>query len=114
MIASLPAAISVLGSGWLADKFGPRTSRGLCADPRRCLLISGPIHVFAITRGLSLAHRSLLGLVICCGDLQFGYLGITFATLQNLMHPRMRATASAYSSRSIGLPVAWARSCSGR
>ena len=37
----------------------------------------------------------LLALVSISTVFMFGYLGITYAALQNLMHPRMRATASA-------------------
>ncbi len=56
------------------------------------MLVGGPLYIFAITRSdLTL----LLALVTISAVLQFGYLGITFASLQNLMHPRMRATASA-------------------
>jgi MFS family permease len=92
LIASLPAAISVVGTGWLGDRFGEKSPAAYALIPGICMIIGGPIYAFAITRdGLPL----LLGLVTVSALLQFGYLGITFATLQNLMHPRMRATASA-------------------
>ena len=93
LIASLPAAFSVLASGWLADRFGERHPAAYAVIPGVSLLAAGLLYPFAITRDdLGL----LLGLVTVCAALQFGYLGITFATLQNLMHSRMRATAFAF------------------
>lgn len=92
LIASLPAALSVLGSGWLGDRLGAKTPAAYALVPGLCLIAGGPIYALAITRDeLAL----LLGLVSIATFLNFGYLGITFAALQNLMHPRMRATASA-------------------
>jgi MFS family permease len=92
VIASLPAALSVIGSGWLGDRFGARNPAAYALVPAICLLLGGPIYVLAITRdGLG----ALLALVSVATFLNFGYLGITFAALQNLMHPRMRATATA-------------------
>lgn len=100
LIASLPAAVSVLASGWLADKFGPTRPAAYALIPGLCLLVSGPFYAFAITReDLTL----LLGLVTILAVLQFGYLGVTFATLQNVMHPRMRATASALLNAVYGI-----------
>ena len=92
LIASLPAALSVVGSGWLGDRFGERTPGAYALIPAICLLIGGPVYAFAITRDSLVL---LLGLVSVATFLNFGYLGITYAALQNLMHPRMRATAAA-------------------
>lgn len=92
LIASAPAAISVVLSGMMGDRFGAKNPAAYALIPACCLLIGGPIYAFAISReSLGL----LLGLVSVATLLNFGYLGITFATIQNLMHPRMRATASA-------------------
>lgn len=92
VIASLPAALSVLGTGWLGDRLGARNPAAYALIPALCLLAGGPIYALAITRDeLGL----LLGLVSIATFLNFGYLGVTYAALQNLMHPRMRATASA-------------------
>jgi MFS family permease len=92
LIASLPAAISVVGMGWLGDRWGAKNPGAYAIIPGAAMLVGGPLYIVAITRSdLTL----LLGLVTISAVLQFGYLGITFASLQNLMHPRMRATASA-------------------
>ncbi|WEK45689.1 MAG: MFS transporter [Candidatus Andeanibacterium colombiense] len=92
LIASLPAAISVVGMGWLGDRFGADNPAAYAIIPGAAMLLGGPLYIFAITRA-DLAP--LLGMVTIAAVLQFGYLGITYASLQNLMHPRMRATASA-------------------
>lgn len=92
LIASLPAAISVVGMGWLGDRWGAKSPSAYALIPGVAMIVGGVLYIFAITRSdLTL----LLSLVTIAAVLQFGYLGITFASLQNLMHPRMRATASA-------------------
>jgi MFS family permease len=103
LIASLPAAVSVIGSGWLGDKLGAKNPAAYALVPAICLVIGGPIYAFAITReSLGL----LLGLVSIATFLNFGYLGITYAALQNLMHPRMRATAFAVLNVVYGIASA--------
>mgnify|MGYP000386248745 CR=1 FL=1 len=92
LIASAPAAISVIVSGMLGDRLGAKNPAAYALVPAVCLLIGGPIYAFAITRE---ELPLLLGLISVATFLNFGYLGITFASLQNLMHPRMRATCSA-------------------
>jgi len=100
LIASLPAAISVVLSGWLGDRFGGKNPAAYALIPAFCLLVGGPFYAFAISReSLGL----LLMLVSFATLLNFGYLGITFAALQNLMHPRMRATCSALLSVVYGI-----------
>ncbi len=92
LIASLPAVPAILATGWLGDRFGAKNPGAYALIPGISILVGGPIYFFAIVQdNLPL----LLGLVTVSALLQFGYLGITFATLQNQMHSRMRATASA-------------------
>lgn len=103
VIASLPAALAVVGSGWLGDRLGAKNPAAYALIPGISMLIGGPLYVFAITRtDLPL----LLSLVTISAVLQFGYLGITYATLQNLMHPRMRATTSAMLNAVYGVASA--------
>lgn len=100
LIASLPAGLSVVGSGWLGDRLGEKNPAAYALIPAVAMLVGGPLYAFAILRDdLAL----LLGLVSIATFLNFGYLGITYATLQNLMHPRMRATASAILSGVYGV-----------
>ncbi|MEO5707861.1 MAG: MFS transporter [Alteraurantiacibacter sp.] len=100
IIASAPAAISVVLQGWLADRLAARTQTAYMLIPAACLLLGGPLYVLAITRD---ALPLLLVLVSIATFLNFGYLGVTYASLQNLMHPRMRATASALIGSLYGI-----------
>lgn len=107
IIASAPAILSVLLQGWLADRFAAKNPSAYMYIPAACLLLGGPLYVLAITRD---TLPLLLGLVSVTAFLNFGYLGVTYAALQNLMHPRMRATASAllnsiYAVAGAGGPV---------
>jgi MFS family permease len=103
VIASLPAALSVLGSGWLADRLSARTPTAYALIPAVCLLAGGPLYVLAITRE---SLPLLLGLISVTAFLTFGYLGVTYAALQNLMHPRMRVTTFAVLNVVYGLASA--------
>lgn len=100
LIASLPAAISVVGSGWLGDRLGARNPAAYALIPAISMLIGGPFYAYAI---IQQSLPILLALVSIATFLNFGYLGITFAALQNLMHPRMRATASALLNAVYGV-----------
>lgn len=92
LIASAPAAVAVILQGMLGDKLGAKNPSAYALVPAVCLLLGGPLYVLAITRDDLV---SLLALVSVATFLNFGYLGITYAALQNLMHPRMRATCTA-------------------
>lgn len=103
LIASAPAAISVIVQGMLGDHLGARNPAAYALVPAACLLVGGPLYALAITRT---ELGPLLMLVSVATFLNFGYLGITFAALQNLMHPRMRATCSAVLNVVYGLASA--------
>jgi MFS family permease len=103
LIASLPAALSVLASGWLADRLSARTPAAYALIPAVCLLLGGPLYVLAITRD---SLPLLLVLISVTAFLTFGYLGVTYAAVQNLMHPRMRVTAYALLNVVYGLASA--------
>ena len=90
----------MVGSGWLADRWGARSPAAYALIPGIAMLLAGPIYAFAITRE---SLWLLLSLVSVSALLQFGYLGVTFASIQNLMHPRMRATASAMLNAIYGI-----------
>ena len=92
VIASAPAILSVLFSGWLGDRFGEKNPAAYALVPAVCLVLAGPVYALGITRE---SLPLLLALISLATFLGFGYLGITYATLQNLMHPRMRVTGYA-------------------
>jgi predicted MFS family arabinose efflux permease len=95
LVASLPASISVFGAGWLADRMAKRDARSYALIPAITLLLSTPLYIVAITRDTPAAAITLLGIAAL---VQYCYLGPTFGTFQNMMHPRMRATSSAFTS----------------
>jgi predicted MFS family arabinose efflux permease len=95
LIASLPASLSVIGSGWLADRIGRRDPRSYGLIPGVSLLLAAPIYMLAVTRdtaGPAIALLAVAALV------QYTYLGPTAGVFQNMMHPRMRASSSAVTS----------------
>lgn len=92
LLASFPATISVLMGGWLADRLGPVRPSAYALVPGISLLIGFPLYAYALTLD---ALVPLLALVTVAALFQYTYLGCTFGTFQNMMHPRMRATASA-------------------
>lgn len=93
LIASLPASISIVGGGALADRLAPRFPAAHALVPGVSLIVAAPLFAFAITRDELVP---LLALVALATLVQFTYLGMTIGTLQNMMHPRMRATANAF------------------
>ena len=93
LIASLPASLSIVGGGALADRLAARIPASYALVPAVCLAVAAPLFAFAITRDELALLLTLVGLSTL---LQFSYLGMTFGTLQNMMHPRMRATANAF------------------
>ncbi len=95
LVASLPASLSVFGAGWLADRMAKRDARSYALIPAITLLLSTPLYVLGITRDTPAAAITLLGIAAL---VQYCYLGPTFGTFQNMMHPRMRATSSAFTS----------------
>lgn len=103
LIASAPSAISVVLQGMLGDRLGAKNPAAYALVPAVCLLLGGPLYALAITRE---ELGPLLLLVSVATFLNFGYLGITYAALQNLMHPRMRATCSAVLNVVYGIASA--------
>lgn len=95
LVASFPATLSVLGGGWLADRLAPRNPGIYALIPGVTLAISAPLYLLAITRD---SAPELLALLGASALVQYCYLGCTSGVFQNLMQPRMRATASAITS----------------
>jgi predicted MFS family arabinose efflux permease len=94
LVASLPAAISITGAGWLCDRMALRgNKRGYALIPGVMLLVSAPIYAFAITRD---SAPLMIGLVAFCALIQYTYLGPTAGTFQNMLAPRMRASGYAF------------------
>jgi MFS family permease len=95
LIASVPASLSVFGAGWLADRFGRRDARFYGWVPGIALFIAAPLYALAVTRETAAGAITLLTLSAL---VQYCYLGPTAGVFQNMMHPRMRASATAFNS----------------
>lgn len=95
VIASIPAAVSIAAGGWLADRIAPRVAASYALIPAVSLLVAAPLYGLAATRADLVLLLALIGISAL---LQYNFLGITVGTLQNLMHPRMRATANALTN----------------
>jgi len=92
LIASAPATLSVLGSGWLADRMARRDARSYGFIPGISLLAAAPIYMLAVTRE---SPAFAIGLLALAATVQYTYLAPSQGVFQNLMHPRMRATSTA-------------------
>ena len=92
LIASAPATLSVLASGWLADRMARRDARSYGFIPGLSLLIAAPIYMLAVTRD---SPGVAIGLLALAATVQYTYLAPSQGVFQNLMHPRMRATSTA-------------------
>ena len=92
LIASLPATLSVIGSGWLADRMARTDARSYATIPAVSMLLAAPLYILAVTRETAPAAIALLALA---ATVQYTYLGPSQGVFQNLMHPRMRASSYA-------------------
>jgi len=95
MIASLPASVSVVAAGWLADRMGRTDPRFYGFIPGISLLLTTPLYMLAVTRDSALPAIILLG---CSALVQYTYLAPTAGAFQNMMHPRMRASSTAVTN----------------
>ncbi|WP_126177205.1 spinster family MFS transporter [Tsuneonella rigui] len=100
LIASLPAAVSVALGGTIADRLAPRVRASHALVPGLCLLAAAPLYVIAMTRGDLMPFAVFTALSTL---LQFTFLGPTAGSLQNMLHPRMRATGHAFTNIFTGL-----------
>lgn len=100
LISSFPAAVAVIAGGFLADRLAPRLPSSYALVPAVSLAVAGPFYVLAMTSENITAFTVF---TMAATVLQFTYLGVTVGTVQNMMHPRMRATANALTNIVSGL-----------
>lgn len=100
LISSIPAAISTIAGGVLADRLAPRLRASYALVPAMGLLLAAPLYLIAFTR---FDFVPFVCFTVAATVLQFSFLGVTVGTLQNMMHPRMRATANAMTNIVTGL-----------
>jgi MFS family permease len=95
LIASLPASVSVFGAGWLADRLGAKSPASYGLVPAIGLIAAAPVYMLAVTRETA---GPAIALLIVAAFLQYCYLAPSAGVVQNMMHPRMRASAAAVTS----------------
>ncbi len=100
LISSFPAAVSTIAGGVIADRLAPRFPSSYALVPAVSLLLAAPLYLIAFTRG---DFVPFVVFTMLAAVLQFSFLGVTVGTLQNMMHPRMRATANALTNIFGGL-----------
>ena len=92
LIAALPASFGVFGGGWLADRMARSDARSYGTIPGVSLLLATPVYILAVTRE---SAPAAIGLLALAATVQYCYLAPSTGVFQNLMHPRMRASATA-------------------
>lgn len=100
MIASVPASLSVFGGGRLADYFGRKNARYYALLPALALFITAPLYMLAMAQTEAAMAIALLATVAL---VQYVYLAPSAGVIQNMMHPRMRASASALTGLAYAL-----------
>lgn len=99
-IAAIPATVSVMMGGAIADRLAKRMPHSYARVPAVSLAIAPFLLIAGLAQTNAWAALPLLAL----GALfQFTYLGCTYGTIHNLMHPRMRVTSSAITSAIFAL-----------
>jgi MFS family permease len=94
-VAALPASISIIGSGLLVDRWAATNRKGYALLPAFSFVVAVPLLLLAMAQTKPAFAIALVGLAAL---FQYSYFGPTFGTFQNMLHPRMRATGSAFSN----------------
>ncbi len=105
LISSLPAAISLMAGGMIADRWGARNKSAFALAPAAALITTAPLYLLAFAQG---DWRAATALLTVTALFQYAYLPPTLALLHHLVEPRMRATATAilfFCINLIGLGV---------
>ncbi len=94
LVASLPAAFSIIAAGWLGDRWGRTNARAYALIPAISMLVATPIYIIGVTSSSAVWAVTVVGIAAL---VQYTYMGTTFSTFHNMLHPRMRATGAAFT-----------------
>ncbi len=92
VISSAPAALSIIAGGFVADWAGKRSARWYALIPAIGAALTAPLYIASFESGTWLAAAVLLSVTAIC---QYAYIPAAAAVTQNMMEPRMRASAAA-------------------
>ncbi len=92
VVSSVPAALSIIAGGFVADWAGRRSARWYALIPALGAALTAPLYIASFEAGTWLAAALLLSVTAVC---QYAYIPAAAAVTQNMMEPRMRASAAA-------------------
>jgi MFS family permease len=92
LISSLPAALSIIAGGFLSDLAGRRGAHWYALLPAIGSALCAPLYVTALSANTWVIATTLLAIGALC---QYAYIPAAAAITQNMMEPRMRASATA-------------------
>lgn len=95
LVAAVPATISVMMGGMVADRLAPRMPHAYARVPAVAMMIAPVLFIAGLLQDNAWAALALLSVAAL---FQFAYLGVTYGTIHNLMQPRMRVTSSAFTN----------------
>ena len=92
LIGAIPGTLCILGAGMLADRLGKRDARFYGWVPAAGGFLAAPLYMLAFLQTGWVATTAVL---MITGLVQYAYLPVSNGIYQNLMEPRMRASATA-------------------
>ncbi len=92
VVSSIPAALSIIAGGFVADWAGRRNARWYALIPALGAALTAPLYIASFQAGTWLVTAVLLAVTAVC---QYAYIPASTAVTQNMMEPRMRASAAA-------------------
>ncbi len=92
LISSVPAALSIMAGGFLTDWAGRREAHWYALIPALGTALCAPFYIMAFQADTWMTAAALLSLAALC---QYAYIPAAAAITQNMMEPRMRASAAA-------------------
>ena len=92
LISAIPGCICILIAGILSDRLGKGDARFYGWVPAIGAVLTAPLYVISFFQGGWLATTAML---MVTGLVQYAYLPVSMGVYQNLMEPRMRASATA-------------------
>ena len=95
LISAVPGSICILGAGFLTDRLARRDVRFYGWIPALGGLLAAPLYIVSFMQSGWIATTFLL---MVTGLVQYAYLPVSSGVYQNLMEPRMRASAAAIVS----------------
>ena len=92
LIGAIPGTLCIFGAGLLSDRLGKKDARFYGWVPAVGAFMATPLYVVAFLQSGWVATTAVL---MVTGLFQYAYLPVSNGLYQNLMEPRMRATAIA-------------------